>query len=1556
MDLVFGTSVSEGGAVKVFGMSLSDSPVDKEGRPGDEIIKIDRNGKTAVAQSLLDMAEAIDKAKKEAEAVIQNIKDEIEKAKEGAAEIAALKEKLTKAETNYNNTAAQATEAVEAANKSVVSKDEADKAAMEAAMAGADSGGPGSNSAVDALNDAAAAAAGAFNDAKGAVDDALGAINDALGALQMITDALSSIADIANQIADGVEGALNSLGSRPDDFVKANIKNIYIDKDAILNSASYIYREDKKKYKIITSYKFSQTAAIKFNVPEIVEVRKEGEDEPYLPFGDKPFASMLIKGGDTIYLKVIGANEDTKFEVAGKRVNARRDSPFSQGIFQNFIIKIPDMSAFSIFGTADCISITATNSNQSRMKLGRQMGNDLAINLEKSWDGRMFGGGRNKQGPSGDLAKHLEDLAFLKFTFVKLGKVAGGMKESLQSFCDFSFHLTAELSLQLRNLRVLMVPIKVIFCIIDVICALLNPWRLAFAIIRLFLCLYDLILLLPPIAVPAMYLALLIHLLDLLLCVILKVLSTINAINEVVTALARAIEQKNYPAIVALEEALNEHIFSLETDLSVLEPIITILALFLELLQLAFAFPCRVGADDDDEACIDPSQLAGLILGKVAPRGPISPDVLLPLAQAYTRLPAEGTASKGNSPPDGRDSAGNMSGRGPAWNKIRETNPFDVVVRPQDEDGAIVVRAGTPGLPIPTLINNSTGENVEIEEGGYFRGDEDGDGRLDNVNYPGLKTRYIEQDKPEFITDTGEYIGAHNGFFDATFGLSFTKSTKEFSIFTGPDPRIVKYRFNSGGVTSDIAWWTKWLVFPIFFNKKTVSEIQTIDSKPMFLGKDGSGQLIVDSSSRNFVSPIDGFDDFLRPVGGALHPKPLTVTFELNEPGVNPDTFDAEFTPVTVTKTFGNIPMIAIVDDEFNVYFVEKNGSAGGIVMDGGSISSINLKMINYPSAPKKKTGREKQQVFNQFGKYKSPLGYETGQKARDNVDRFGAEIDPEDSTAVSAAEYYGVTSATNGEAIIQATANATYFQSKIEADGKWFDDTRTTDGVPVGASGPGGFEYVLSDKQKKRAGNALLLDWEDETVRGGTITFQKPEFDDEEDPDEETGRYTVAVQILDAADFESFVPESKTEAAIQWSEDLDAQIPYPKLGRAYDFGGGSTREQRDIGNSIDAVRVFDFPRFYIVDMRQLADDIAAACGASGPAELLMDMPGFDDPIDDDVQDMMDCMQAFMKHFNSESLDDEGIPEGLIPKLRYALENGTLPKQIPVKDTIDKYEILRQCVEDQIEKACRYVVNPLNTGFKLLGDEDETPLSGYIDPEQAEPGALGSIIDELEFDEELEGFPSITGAMEYASGIGDSIVAEVGTKAVVEFLPRDSDDAPMHAALDMTEKIRVEIVEDETGGAQVVPPNDSSRSLVERDEDKYFMAVETDSPGKVVIKGSVCGVTIQAVSDRGIVRGSDSIDLEENTESAQSLEGCVDDASASDGGSGLSDGQGSFAPGQLMKVDRTLTILFVPAGADGLSGSSVDAGPGGLYGDGDRDASARSAKPVPQKTGTKLEN
>jgi hypothetical protein len=246
----------------------------------------------------------------------------------------------------------------------------------------------------------------------------------------------------------------------------------------------------------------------------------------------------------------------------------------------------------------------------------------------------------------------------------------------------------------------------------------------------------------------------------------------------------------------------------------------------------------------------------------------------------------------------------------------------------------------------------------------------------------------------------------------------------------------------------------------------------------------------------------------------------------------------------------------------------------------------------------------------------------------------------------------------------------------------------------------------------------------------------------------------------------------------------------------------------------------------------------------------------------------------------------------------------------------------------------------------LLGDDDETPLTEYINPEQKDLATLikSDIVDELDFDE-MEGFPSITGAMEYASGIGDMIVAEAESKVLIELIPRDCYDEEISQALDLSDSIKIDFLTDDTGSARRVEVIDGEEDLADKNESTYTLAITADSPGKVVIRGTVCSVIIQAVTESGIIdtRG------ESEDASASSDVDCIDDVQST--GDAEADSL-LFAPGELMKVDRTLTILFVPkSGSDSGAG-----GASGKYGDGDRDESAKSAKPGPQTFGTKLEN
>ena len=108
--------------------------------------------------------------------------------------------------------------------------------------------------------------------------------------------------------------------------------------------------------------------------------------------------------------------------------------------------------------------------------------------------------------------------------------------------------------------------LSLIISFIDVICALLNPVKVAKAVIRLFQCLYDLLLLLPQISVPVMFIQLILHLLKLLECVFDRVATIVTVINELINAIRTATEAGTWSSLQSLEEVLSEYLLDLNGD------------------------------------------------------------------------------------------------------------------------------------------------------------------------------------------------------------------------------------------------------------------------------------------------------------------------------------------------------------------------------------------------------------------------------------------------------------------------------------------------------------------------------------------------------------------------------------------------------------------------------------------------------------------------------------------------------------------------------------------------------------------------------------------------------------------------------------------------------------------------------------------------------------------------------------------------------------------------------------------------------------------------------
>ena len=175
---------------------------------------------------------------------------------------------------------------------------------------------------------------------------------------------------------------------------------------------------------------------------------------------------------------------------------------------------------------------------------------------------------------------------------------------------------------------------------------------------------FDLLLLLPQLAIPLSFLKLIIHIGELALCLIVKVLKVYTGLSEISIALGEAIALKDYESMMRLEKALNKHLFSLDADLSVLDPILDILDMFLELLELFFRFPCTTAEGGElFQVCgASDNTVCNIIIGKLVKNGGvINTEALIPMAQSYTNMSIENltmdqsqdpTINCGNTPPD----------------------------------------------------------------------------------------------------------------------------------------------------------------------------------------------------------------------------------------------------------------------------------------------------------------------------------------------------------------------------------------------------------------------------------------------------------------------------------------------------------------------------------------------------------------------------------------------------------------------------------------------------------------------------------------------------------------------------------------------------------------------------------------------------------------------------------------------------------------------------------------------------------------------------------------
>ena len=657
-------------------------------------------------------------------------------------------------------------------------------------------------------------------------------------------------------INDGKEDLLISVMETTG--INALAKNfLKIPIGTIFPPGRYLHSNSLNSTLLFLNSSIRKLATIKYNVSQVVSINEIGTEPIIISSGRK----IELESGKKYEVIVEGGEKEFIIKINDLEVRPSKVDEVSNGVYKA-IIEAPDGLNGIIVSENNCLTICASDENSDRLRAGDQLNRSYVAELEKIETGLLIGNLKDKVPDISKITDRLSDNP-LRFISVILDK-ANVPKDLIRSFCDLSFHLLAELKVSLNGFRVLMTPVQVIFCIIDVICSLLNPIKIARAVVRLFQCLYDLILILPQLSIPVMFLQLILHLLELIQCIVDKVLFTVTGINEIIRAINVAGKKPiNFAALKSLEERLSEYLFDIDADLQVFEPVASIISIFLQLLQLTFRFPCSVNPGDGQSDCgVDGTMLAGIVAGIVSPENDdIDFSTLLPVAQDY--IVSNDGSTRG----------------------ATEANP-----------GNIAAILGVSGF-------------------------------LDSLS--------IDEDS---LRSTAS--GSNGVNFNITMAPTFTKSTKP-----GRKSRQVKFNFNNRAKSTAL-------------NEKNIDPNQTIDA-PLFFFEQTNNQLVI-TENGNIFSPIDG-KSFLNITGNTASVKSLVV--DLNIPIITTDPTTGvplQSGTEVVSRTFDNIPMMVMMDDNFNVYFVKDNGIKFG---SDGSVSEIIAEIANMPSAPKMKFSREEAEI-----------------------------------------------------------------------------------------------------------------------------------------------------------------------------------------------------------------------------------------------------------------------------------------------------------------------------------------------------------------------------------------------------------------------------------------------------------------------------------------------------------------------------------------------------------------------------------------------------------------
>lgn len=178
---------------------------------------------------------------------------------------------------------------------------------------------------------------------------------------------------------------------------------------------------------------------------------------------------------------------------------------------------------------------------------------------------------------------------------------------------DANMSIYGQMTPFLSSFKTLLIIIRVIVCIIDVICALINPFQLITAIIALMDCIIDLLSLFPQLAVPIMILSFLQNFIGFIQTFIPQIEAYAFSLVNAELAIVKAKLDQDFAALSAGEQQAFAITKQINDAVALLQPALQIIQIFKDLLTFAMHFPCASNQGSSQGNGCPPQHIQDLI-------------------------------------------------------------------------------------------------------------------------------------------------------------------------------------------------------------------------------------------------------------------------------------------------------------------------------------------------------------------------------------------------------------------------------------------------------------------------------------------------------------------------------------------------------------------------------------------------------------------------------------------------------------------------------------------------------------------------------------------------------------------------------------------------------------------------------------------------------------------------------------------------------------------------------------------------------------------------------